>query len=314
MTLLQRSILVLLLACLGCSAQPAPSSSSQTPDIKQKIEREIREYYNIPDEVNLTLSPFHPGEFAGYQAVTVTMDGQGKKQTFEFMISPDQKTLLRVTKLDLTKDPYVEVMKKFDLSGRPVRGNKDAKVVVVNFDDFQCPFCSRMHQVLFPELLKEYGDRVQFVYKDFPLSELHPWATRAAIDANCLAAQNTDAYWEFADYIHANQFEVNVSKNKDAEFATVDRITTETGKKHDVDSVKLQACIKAQDDSAVKASIREGDSAGVTATPTLFVNGKEVDGALPLSEMRTTLDQALARAGVPPPKHPDGAPSGGAAK
>ena len=88
-------------------------------------------------------------------------------------------------------------------------------MVAVNYDDFECPFCSRMHQTLFPELFKEYGDRVTFIYKDFPLAEIHPWATHAAVDANCLAAQNKDAYWDFADYIHANQGEVNSEKSHD---------------------------------------------------------------------------------------------------
>ena len=95
-----------------------------------------------------------------------------------------------MTKLDLSKDPFAEIMKKIDVSGRPTRGNSQAKVVAVNYDDFECPFCSRMHQTLFPQLLKEYGDRVVFIYKDFPLAEIHPWATHAAVNANCLAAQN----------------------------------------------------------------------------------------------------------------------------
>ncbi len=60
-------------------------------------------------------------------------------------------------------------MSKIDVSGRPSRGAKSAKVVVINFDDFECPFCSRMHQTLFPEIFKEYGDRVNFIYKDDPL-------------------------------------------------------------------------------------------------------------------------------------------------
>ena len=96
------------------------------------------------------------------------MEGDDKKQSYDFLLSKDGTTLLRMTKLDLTKDPYVEIMKKINVSGRPTRGAKDAKVVVVNFDDFECPFCSRMHQTLFPELLKEYGDRVEFIYKDYP--------------------------------------------------------------------------------------------------------------------------------------------------
>jgi protein-disulfide isomerase len=297
-TLLRRSFLVLVLVCLGCSAQSAPT------DLIQKIERQVRATYSIPASVKITVGPLRPSDFANYDALTISMDGGDKKQTYEFLLSKDGKTLARMTKLDLTKDPYVEAMKKIDLSGRPTRGNKDAKVVLVNFDDFQCPFCSRMHQTLFPELLKEYGDRVQFVYKDYPLSEIHPWATHAAVDANCLSAQNNDAYWDFADHVHANQREVSSEKGRDAQFAALDRLTIEQGQKHNnIDLAKLQSCVKAQNEDAIKASIREADGVGVTATPTLFVNGQEMDGALPISELRAALDRALEQAGVPVPSH-----------
>jgi protein-disulfide isomerase len=301
-TILRRSIFVLMLVCLGCSAQLAPTPS----DLTQKIERQVRANYSIPASVKITVGSLRPSEFANYDALTITMEGDDKKQTYEFLLSKDGKTLVRMTKLDLTKDPYAEVMKKIGLSGRPTRGNKDAKVVVVNFDDFECPFCSRMHQTLFPALLKEYGDRVEFVYKDFPLTEIHPWATHAAVDANCLATQNNDAYWDFADYIHANQREVNSEKGRDAQFAALDRLTLEQGRKHNLDQSKLQACVKTQNEDAIKASMKEAEGVGVNATPTLFVNGQELDGALSLNEMRAALDHALEQAGVPAPSHPPG--------
>lgn len=303
MTLLRRSILVLVLVCMGCSAQLAPVPS----DLTQKIEREVRATYSIPASVKIVVGPLRPSDFANYDALTITIEGEEKKQTYEFLLSKDGKTLARMTKLDLTKDPYAEAMKKIDLNGRPTRGNKDAKVVVVNFDDFQCPFCSRMHQTLFPELLKEYGDRVQFVYKDYPLTEIHPWAVHAAVNANCLASQSNDAYWDFADYIHSNQREVNSEKGRDAQFAALDRLTLEQGQKHNLDQAKLQACVKAQNDAAIKASMHEAEGVGVSATPTLFVNGEEMDGALPVSEMRAAIDAALQRAGVPVPSHPPAA-------
>lgn len=305
MTILRRSILVLLLVCLGCSAQLAPMPS----DLTQKIERQVRATYSIPATVRITIGTLRPSDFTGYDALTITMEGGEKKQTYDFLLSKDGKTLARMTKLDLTKDPYVEAMKKIDLNGRPTRGSKDAKVVVVNFDDFECPFCSRMHQTLFPELLKEYGDRVEFVYKDYPLTEIHPWATHAAVDANCLAAQNNDAYWDFADHIHANQREVSSEKGLDAQFAALDRLTVEQGQKHNLDQSKLQACVKAQNEDAVKASMHEAEGVGVTATPTLFVNGQEMDGALPITEMRAALDRALQQAGVSVPAHPPTPPS-----
>ena len=297
----RRFAFVFLLICLGCAAQSAP------PDIAPLIEKQVRSYYNIPPRVRITVGPLRPSsDFPNYDALTIGMEGDGKKTTYEFLLSKDHKTLLRTTKLDLSKDPYAEIMKKIDVSGRPTRGNKSAKVVVVNFDDFQCPFCSRMHQTLFPGLLKEYGDRVLFVYKDFPLAEIHPWATHAAVDANCLGEQNNEAYWDFADYIHGNQGEVNSEKGRDAQFAALDRIAMLQGQKHSVDLAKLQSCVKAQNDVAIKASMHEADNVGVNSTPVLFVNGQQVEGALPIGDLRSVLDSALQQAGVAPPAHTGG--------
>jgi protein-disulfide isomerase len=301
----RRSIFVLVLVCLGCAAQSAVPA-----DQVMRIERQVRSYYSIPSQVKITVGPLRASDFAGYDALTVHMDSPEKKADYDFLLSKDGKTLLRMTKLDLTKDPYAENVKKITLGDRPVRGKKDAKVVVVNYDDFQCPFCSRMHQTLFPEILKEYGDRVEFVYKDYPLAEIHPWATHAAVDANCLAAQSADAYWDLADYLHANQREISTAgQTHDQQFAALDRLTTEQGQKHNLDQAKLQSCIKAQNEDAIKASVREGDSLGVNATPTMFVNGQEVDGVVPVAEFRALLDAALQQAGVPAPAGPS-APAG----
>jgi protein-disulfide isomerase len=297
-TLLQRSFLVLLLICLGCSAQ------STSPDTARAIERQVRAYYKLPPDVQIIIGPIHPSDFTNYDAVKLTFTKGTHKDDYDFLISKDAKTLVKMTKLDLTKDPNAEAMKKMDVSGRPTRGNKDAKVVVVNYDDFQCPFCSRMHQTLFPQIYKEYGDRVLFIYKDYPLAEIHPWAIHAAVNANCLAALNNDAYWDFADYLHANQQVVSGQQGHDAQNSFLDRAAVMQGAQHGVDPVKLAACIKAQDETAVKASLKEGDVVGVSATPTLFVNGEEMDGALPISEIRAVLDRALLQAGAQPPAHP----------
>jgi len=278
-------------------------------NLSTRIERQVRATYSLPSEVKITVGEKKPSEFPNYDAVTVTIDGNGKKQDYDFLISKDTKTLVRLVKMDLSKDPYAEVMKKIDTTGRPVRGNKDAKVVAVNFDDFQCPFCSKMHQTLFPTLLKEYGDRVAFIYKDFPLTEIHPWATHAAVNANCLAAQNTDAYWEFADYMHANQRNINGERGTDAQFSLIDKAAEMQGQKHSLDITKLQACMKAQNQDAIKSSQQEGETLGITATPTMFVNGQEIDGALPIEQIRAVFDSALKEAGVTPPAHPSGGSS-----
>ncbi|MGA7447041.1 MAG: thioredoxin domain-containing protein [Terriglobales bacterium] len=306
--IVRRAFLLLLLVCLGCSAQsnpaPNPASPAAPPsDITRSIERHVRAQYTLPPDVNVIVGPLRPSEFANYDALTVTFSSPTRKQDFSFLLSHDHKTLIRLSRSDLTADPYAETMKKIDVSGRPTRGNKDAKVTLVNFDDFECPFCSRVHATLFPGLFKEYGDRVLFIYKDYPIDEIHPWAIHAAVDANCLAAQNNDAYWEYADYLHNNGNAVSGQKNPDGWYAELDKLATLQAQKHDLDIPKLQACLKAQDEKMVRASIREGETLGVEATPTMFINGRKLDGAVPADDIRTVLDQALNDAGVAPPEH-----------
>jgi protein-disulfide isomerase len=301
---IRRSFAMLLIVCLGCVAQSAP------PDVARKIEHQVRSYYTLPSDVKVVVGEITPStEWPGYDTVAVTIDGENKKQDYKFLLSKDRGTMLRVTKFDLTKDPFSELMSKIDVAGRPSRGAKSAKVVVVNFDDFECPYCSRMHATLFPEILKEYGDRVTFIYKDYPLAEIHPWAIHAAVDANCLVAQNTDAYWDFADYIHANKREVDGQNTQPARFDALDKATLLQGQKHNLDATKLEACIKAQNESAVRASMKEADGIGVNATPTLFINGQKIDGAVPVSEIRAALDAALKDAGQPVPEHLPSAPA-----
>ena len=292
--------ILLILACVGCSSQP----SSSTADVSRKVERQVRNSFNIPPEAHVRVGALTPSaEWSDYDSVDVTVEADGKKTDYSFLVSKDRSTMLHVAKYSLTRDPFDEIMSKIDLRGRPVRGAKSAKVTVVDYDDFECPFCARMHQTLFPEILKEYGDRVTFVYKDYPLDEIHPWATHAAVDANCLADQNTDAYWDFADYIHTHQKEVNDKKSPEARYAVLDHLTVLQGQKHNLDSTKLQACTEKQDDSAVKASKKEGSALGISGTPALFINGQKVEGTLSIAQLRAALDEALADAGVSPPNH-----------
>jgi protein-disulfide isomerase len=298
---------LVLLACVGCAAQ------STAPSIERKIERQLRAYYNtIPPGVNITVGPrTQSPDFPQYDQFTVSFSYQGKTQEQGFLISKDGKTLARLTKIDMTKDPYEEIMSKIDLKGRPIRGNEDAKVTIVNYDDFQCPFCQRMHDTLTNDILKSYGDKIRIIYKDFPLIEIHPWAKHAAVDANCLTQQNPTAYWGFADSIHSNAKTISQTAGSDAQFAAVDKIALQEGRKTGLNLPQLQSCVKAQKDDLVQASMTEATTIGVEATPTLFINGVKLDGAVPAEELKIVINRALADAGQAPPASSQ-PPAGGA--
>ena len=280
---------------------PGVRRKTSLPKLKARIQRQIQAQYDLPADVSVDVGPRRPSDFPTYDMVTITLSAHGKDQKLDFLLSQDGKTLARVTKIDLTKDIYAERMNKIDVKGRPVRGNPNAKVTIVNFDDLQCPFCSRMHTTLMQEILPEYGDRVKIVYKDFPLP-MHPWAQHSANDANCLAAENGTAYWEFADYVHANQKAISGSgQDPQKSKAELDRIALDLGKKNGVDMNRLQACLKTQPDATLKASMAEGESLGLNATPTMFINGQRLEGAVDAEDVKAILNQQLLAAGVQPP-------------
>ena len=189
------------------------------------------------------------------------------------------------------------------LTGR-CAGNADAKVTVVNYDDLECPYCARMHEELFPATLDHYKGLVKFVYKDFPLVEIHPWAMHASINANCLADQSNDAYWQFVDYAHSHGHEIDGNHdNVKQSFATLDEQAREIGKKFNVNGPKLDACLAKQDDSVVRASMREGEKLGIDGTPQVFVDGERIAaGAQPTSSVWDAIDRALKADGITPPE------------
>lgn len=273
-------------------AKPVPL----TPEITHRIVTEIRSRYNVPPQVSISLSEPKAGATTGYDDLVVSFTGGANTTHHDFLISTDRKTLAHLEKMDVSQD----LMSKIDVKGRPVKGNPNAKVTIINFDDFQCPFCSRMHATLFQNVFKDYADKIKVIYKDYPLVEIHPWAMHAAIDGNCLGEQNSPAYWDFADYIHANQ-KLMAGKSQEDAFQNLDNLAKEQAQKHQLDANKLQACMQKQDQAAVRASMAEGDKLGVDSTPTMFINGERFTGAVPEEEVRAALDRALAESGQQAP-------------
>lgn len=291
------------LAVVGCSAQaPAPPPAPTALD--RRIQNQIRAKLGVPPNVEITLGERKSSDISGYDTLPVTLSSGERKLAMEMLISKDNKTLARLEKFNLSED----VMAKIDVQGRPVRGNPAARVTIINYDDFQCPFCSRMHETLMHDVLKLYGDRVKIVYKDYPLLSIHPWAMRAAINANCLNAQKNDAYWDYADYVHINQQEIMGPQEKrrpmNQQVMTLDKAAFDQGVKHGLNAKALGACIQSQDEKQVRAAMAEAEGLGVESTPTLFVNGEKLAGALPLSVLRTVLDRALIAEGLKPPDEP----------
>jgi protein-disulfide isomerase len=299
-TFLLSTLLALGLAA-GCKAQQTPLDAAAT----RRIEVIVRSQFGVPQDVALALGARSASAFSGYDTLPITLSKNGHNQTINFLLSRDGKTLGRMDSFDLSKDPMAAI----DTAGRPVRGAANAQVTLVSYDDLECPYCARMHQTLFPGILDRYKDKIRIVYKDDPLTEIHPWAMHAAVDANCLNAQKVDAYWDYVDYIHAHMEEVS-GEDRDPVNAkgALDRIARQHGDLFKLDAAKLNACLAKQDETQVKASMKEAYLLGIEGTPVLFIDGERIAGLVPEASIKLAIDRALRAHGVEPPKDEAAAP------
>lgn len=286
---------------VGCKAQPGSQAASD-PSFNRHIEVVVRSEFNVPPDVSVVVGTRKPSQFSGYDTLPVTLSRDSTNKVVNFLISSDGKTLARLDTFDLAKDP----MSAINVAGRPVRGNPDAKITIVSYDDLECPYCARMHQTLFPAVLNRYKDKVRVIYKDDPLVEIHPWAMRAAIDANCLATANADVYWAYVDYIHSHGEEINgedrnLAKSNDA-LNRIARQQATVAKFSPAQLTQLDACIAKQDQTPILASAKEAESLGVEGTPALFIDGERISGALPDTSLWMVIDRALRAHGIEPPQ------------
>jgi len=163
----------------------------------------------------------------------------------------------------------------------PAIGNPDAPITIVEFSDFQCPFCAAAMPTL-KQLREDYGDRVRLVWKDFPLTQIHPDAYRAAQAGRCAFEQGE--FWELHDVLFANQQALDDASLK-LHAASVG-----------LDTAAFDTCFdSARYESDVQAGMNMGTLLGVSATPTVFINGRAISGAQPYDVFARIIDEELAR-------------------
>jgi protein-disulfide isomerase len=313
---LYRSLgLIALLAALGCHAQtPAPAQAAGkqvqvgvplTPEMSRRVEVMIRSRSQITPDYTMQVGTPTASDIAGYDQVMVTFTADGgSPKSSPFLISTDGKTLAQFNKLDISEDPKDKV----SAAGRPARGGpENAPVLIVGFDDLECPYCARMNAELFPAILDRYKNQVRVVYRDFPLDQ-HPWAMHAAVDANCLASVSSAGYWNFVDYVHAHAADIAGDEKTVAKAdQSLDKLVLDEGVRQKVDQAQLTACVLKQDDSKVKESAHAAlaQPLSVDSTPILFINGEKVEGVVPIETIFRVIDQALIASGqTPPPTSP----------
>ena len=170
-----------------------------------------------------------------------------------------------------------------DSSGHPSLGPKDAPITIVEFTDFQCPFCKSTQPTL-KQLRAKYGDKIRLVHMDFPLS-FHSHALDAAKAARC--ANDQGKFWEFHDFLFDNQGKLGAADLK------------ATAKTLGLNTKDFDSCFdKGTHLAAIKADSEAGAKLGVDGTPAFFIDGRQITGAQPLAQFEQVIDEELANGGA----------------
>jgi protein-disulfide isomerase len=171
---------------------------------------------------------------------------------------------------------------QLSVAGEPSRGSEKAPVTIVKFEDFQCPFCKQV-QPAFKELLSRYNGQVRLVHKDLPLESIHPQARQAAEAARCAYEQGK--FWEYQDTLYANSPKASADDLKS--YAQQIGLNVDSFD-HCFASGKYK--------SSVQQDLNEGVQLGLTGTPTIFINGREISGNQSLAAFEEIIDEELASA------------------
>ncbi len=281
----------------AAASTAAPASAAARAARQTRILDALK--FKIPNlaSANPVIGELKPSGISGLDEGTLTVSlPQQPPQSQKFYVTADDRAVFLGEPIDASrtlKELRAERDAQFAklVEGLPVRGNPAAPVTIVEFSDFQCPYCRQAYQGVM-QLLKNHPTDVKFIYKQFPLSSIHPWANAAALISSCAGRQDPAAFWKLHDAYFEEQASItpqNIMAKTRAALA---------GTK--LDEAKLDACISdplSPDRQAVEAalanSLKEGEPLGVQGTPTFFLNGKHINLGPP--EMMDRLIEAAKR-------------------
>jgi protein-disulfide isomerase len=288
--------LLLLLVCLypfAATAQTHPAPAAPSPlQLEKTVEAYLRNLFAWGPTFQVKLGPFKDAELPGFYVVPIEVTVNDQSDHGTVYVSKDGRFMFRGDINNLGADPFADNREHLHLSGDPSKGPADAAVSVVIFSDFQCPHCRLIYQDL--KSVEPRYPQVRFVFKDFPLTQIHPWAMTAALAARCAYQHSPDAFLK----VHGEIFDHQDTITAESAWATLLDYATQAG----IDADDFRACMASPDaKQAIEADIAEGMALKISSTPTLFVNGRPLIGGA-AQVLVQYIDYELAL--HPPQPHP----------
>jgi protein-disulfide isomerase len=289
------SVIALAVALgFGASAVAQTPAAPKPPETKKKsaldkavLEAWARHLLVMDSRISVTVSDPQPAPIPGFVEETLHATLGDRSQDFVFYISKDGSKILQGTVWDVGLNPFKKDLDRLNTAFQPSMGTPGATVVLVEFSDFECPYCKEEAKMLRDNLLSAYPKQVRLYYKEYPLVSIHPWAKPAAMAGRCVFQQAANTFWDYHDWIYAHQAEITPENFKE-------KVMDWAKTAKDIDASKLGACIdtKATED-VIDKNIAEAKALEVTGTPTLFVNGRRIPYVIDWPSLRGFIDYEI---------------------
>jgi protein-disulfide isomerase len=292
MGFIARSALTLCLAGMAAFSQ-APEKKLAEPARsaldKATLEAYVRHLFVWGKAIHVeVLDAKQSPDLAAFYTVDVRATAGEASQVETFLVSKDGRKIVRAAIFDVNENPFKPDLDKLKTQFEPSMGIEGAPVVLVVFTDFECPVCKQEATMLRQNLPSAYPKEVRLYLKEFPLVQIHPWAKTAAMAGRCVFRQNPAAFWDYHDWVYEHQADITADnfKGKLLDFAST--------KAKEIDTMQLNACLDARATEAeVDRSLAEGKELRVGATPTMFINGRRIEGQLPWPNLRDIIDYEI---------------------
>ena len=244
-------------------------STAKSRSVEERVELYLRNLYAWGPSYTVKVGPTKPSPISDLLEVPVTVSVGSQSDTAAVYVSKTGNFLLRGELTDMSVDPFADIRSKLQVANSPTLGPQDARITLYEFADFECPSCRQLDRIL-RDYLPQHPE-IRLVFKHYPLTEIHPWAMTAAIATQCAWHQSPAAFWKMHDAIFDSQDVISPSNvwDKLQDLASQQGLNLEA----------YRACIIDPETAAqVKATIEEGHTLTITATPTTFVEGHRIVG------------------------------------
>ena len=292
--------LITLAACSSLLFGQSKVPSKPKPEVKAApkvsaldkttLANYVRHLQAWDSSITLAVGDPKPAPMQGFFEVIVHASKDKASQDLTYYVSKDGQIILQGTVYEAAENPFKPDLDK--LKGitalSPNYGFQGAPVVIVEFSDFECPYCREEAKNLRTNLPTAYPKEVHLYHLDMPLEAVHPWARPAANMGRCVFKQNADTFWSYYDWIYAHQAEITVDnlKQKVLDWAKGEKT---------IDTLQLSHCIDTKEtDTEITMSLEQAKNLQINQTPMFFVNGRRMAGAVDWTTMKQVIDEEIA--------------------